>query len=116
MTVTRTVRIDDELQAQVKQAASEDERSLNGEITWVLKVGLEERKRLWRRAYMEARWPGGGIPDGEMGEVLNAFDTGPSSPKHRAAHEAAMAQARRDLGATRPGIVPLPHDAPDQAP
>jgi predicted HicB family RNase H-like nuclease len=42
--VKLTVRIDDpELHRQLEVAASEDERSLNGEIVWLLRAGLDSR-------------------------------------------------------------------------
>lgn len=38
-----TVRIDDDLLAQVREAAAEDERSVNGEIIWFIRQGLAAR-------------------------------------------------------------------------
>jgi hypothetical protein len=39
-----TLRIDDdELHQRLEAAASEDERSVNGEIIWLIRVGLEWR-------------------------------------------------------------------------
>jgi hypothetical protein len=37
------VRLADSLHARVKQAAEADDRSLNGQITWLLKLGLDMR-------------------------------------------------------------------------
>jgi hypothetical protein len=37
------VRLGDDLHARVKDAAATDERSLNGEIAWLLKAGLDMR-------------------------------------------------------------------------
>lgn len=38
-----TIRLPDELHEQIKQVAGDDERSLNGEIVWLLRVGLKQR-------------------------------------------------------------------------
>jgi hypothetical protein len=37
------VRLTDGLHARVKQAAETDDRSLNGQVTWLLKLGLDLR-------------------------------------------------------------------------
>jgi predicted HicB family RNase H-like nuclease len=37
------VRMEDDLHARVKDAAAADDRSLNGEIAWLLKAGLDTR-------------------------------------------------------------------------
>ena len=45
-----TLRIDDEdLHRRIGAAAAEDERSLNGEIIWLLRVGLDSRGGATRR-------------------------------------------------------------------
>lgn len=36
-----TIRLDDELHARIEQAAGRDDRSLNGEVAWLLKAGLD---------------------------------------------------------------------------
>jgi len=40
---TMTVRIPDEMHERIKEAAQEDVRSINGEVEWLLKVGLDSR-------------------------------------------------------------------------
>jgi hypothetical protein len=37
------VRLTDSLHARLKQAAEADDRSLNGQISWLLKLGLDLR-------------------------------------------------------------------------
>ena len=44
MTKNVNLRLDDDLHAQVKQASEDDERSLNGEIAWLLRTALEDRR------------------------------------------------------------------------
>ena len=39
------VRMSDELHARLKEAADGDERSLNGEIIWLLQAALYQRQR-----------------------------------------------------------------------
>lgn len=39
-----TIRLDDELHARIEQAATQEDRSLNGQITWLLKAGLDASK------------------------------------------------------------------------
>lgn len=36
-----TIRLDDDLHARIKEVADRDARSLNGQITWLLKAGLD---------------------------------------------------------------------------
>jgi hypothetical protein len=38
-----TIRVPDELRDDIKAAAERDDRSMNGEINWLLRVGLEQR-------------------------------------------------------------------------
>lgn len=59
MTKNVNVRLDDDLHAQLKAAAAEDDRSLNGEIAWLLKAGLRARTR---------SWPAAEVMDEELGE------------------------------------------------
>ena len=40
---TLTLRIPDAMKARIEQAAEEDVRSVNEEITWLVKVGLDVR-------------------------------------------------------------------------
>ena len=49
-----TIRVPDELDARVQQAASEDTRSKNGEINWLLRLGLAARTE--RPAPQDPRW------------------------------------------------------------
>jgi predicted HicB family RNase H-like nuclease len=37
------IRLPDPLHERLKQAAARDDRSLNGEILWLLKIGLDVR-------------------------------------------------------------------------
>jgi predicted HicB family RNase H-like nuclease len=41
--VKTQIRIDDELHAQVVAAATDDRRSLNGELLWLIALGLKAR-------------------------------------------------------------------------
>jgi hypothetical protein len=41
--VQTQLRIDDDLHAQVKAAAAADKRSINGEILWLIELGLKTR-------------------------------------------------------------------------
>ena len=51
---TFTVRISDEMHQRIKDAAEADDRSLNGEVSWLLKVALDVRES---RASGTAEWP-----------------------------------------------------------
>lgn len=44
--VDRTVRMNDDLYSRITDSAGEDQRSVNGEIVWLLRQGLETREGL----------------------------------------------------------------------
>lgn len=46
-----TIRLDDELHARIEQAADHDDRSLNGEVAWLLKAGLDASKPILEAHY-----------------------------------------------------------------
>lgn len=48
---TRIVRLPDDLHADLKTAATEDDRSLNGEIVWLLRQALTARRSNPRIGY-----------------------------------------------------------------
>jgi len=50
---TVTVRISDEMYEQIKRAAGEDIRSVNGEMEWLLRTGLDSRTPEARRETAE---------------------------------------------------------------
>jgi hypothetical protein len=41
---TLNVRMDDDLHARLKATADHDQRSLNAEITWLLRAALEQKE------------------------------------------------------------------------
>ena len=67
MTKNVNVRFDDETHARLKAAAERDGRSLNGELLWLLRRELGRGER-------EARWPGGRVPEEDLGELAGSFD------------------------------------------
>ena len=64
MTKNRTVRFDEDLYEMIELLAAADERSLNGQIVWLVRAGMELREMATRDGRLPRLGAGRDDPEG----------------------------------------------------